>query len=92
MLCCLAPQPLSPSYCHVQNATVVLINIVTVGSSGGIITIAVAVTIAVSAIAVTAVIIDFEGREGGGLVLEVHLRGGGTNRNDQVEQRNNQQK
>jgi hypothetical protein len=74
--CCLAPQPLSPSYCHVRNAAVVVINIVAVGSSGGIITIAVAATIAVSAIAVVAVIVNFEGREGWGRVLEVHLRGG----------------
>jgi hypothetical protein len=56
-----------PPYCHAQNAAVVLINIIAIGSSGGIITIAVAVAIAVSAIAVLAVIIDFEGREGGGI-------------------------
>ncbi len=67
-------RPLSPSYRRARNAAVVVIDIVAVGSSGGIITIAVAVAIAVSAIAVVAVIVDFEG---GGGVLEVHLRGGG---------------
>jgi hypothetical protein len=63
--CCLTPQPLSPSYCHAQNAAVAVIDIVAVGSSGGITTIAVAVAIAVSAIAVVAVIVNFEGREEG---------------------------
>jgi hypothetical protein len=64
--CCLAPRPLSPSYRRAWNAAVVVINIVAVGSSGGIITNAVAVAIAVSAIAAVAVIVDFKGREGGG--------------------------
>jgi hypothetical protein len=41
VLCCLAPRPLSPSYCRAQNAAVVVINIVAIGSSGSIITIAV---------------------------------------------------
>jgi hypothetical protein len=90
----MAPRPLSPSYHHARNAAVVVINIVAVGSRGGIITISVAIAIAnaVSAITVVAIIVDFGGREGGGGVLEVPLRGGGTKRNDQVEQCNNQQK
>jgi hypothetical protein len=58
-----------PPYCRAQNAAVVVINIVAIRSSGGIITITVAVAIAVSAIAVVALIIDFEGREGGGYLV-----------------------
>jgi hypothetical protein len=48
------------SYCHPQNAAVVVINIVDISSGGGIITIAVtvAVAVAVSAIAVITVIVD----------------------------------
>jgi hypothetical protein len=58
-----------PPYCCAQNAAVVVIDIVAIGSSGGIITIAVAVAIAVFAIAVVAVIVNFEGREGGGILF-----------------------
>jgi hypothetical protein len=60
---------LFPPYCHAQNAAVIVIDIVTIGSRGGIITITVAVAIAVSAIAVVAVIVNFEGREGGGYLV-----------------------
>jgi hypothetical protein len=60
---------LFPPYCRARNAAVVVIDIVAIGSSGGIIAIAVAVAIAVSAIAVIAVIVDFEGREGGGYLV-----------------------
>jgi hypothetical protein len=76
-LCCLAPRPLSPSYPRACNAAVVVIDIVAVGSSGGIITNAVAVATAVSAIAVVAVIVNFEGREGGAGSRSSFERGGG---------------
>jgi len=65
----LAPQPLSPSYRRVQNAPIVVLNIVAVSCSGGIITIAITVTIAV-----VAVIVDFKGREGGGEEKQLYKR------------------
>ncbi len=51
---------LPSSYCRPQNAAVIVINIVSVGSGGGIVTIAITVAViaTVSAIAVVAVIID----------------------------------